>query len=218
MDKSVQIQINELHQKMDVLLEYVNKQRLNSEVVEDLIADVSIIGKDVYDSTVEELENRAVEINPAELTELGVSFLRNIQNFNAMIGTFESMVDLSKEIGPIANEMIIDFQKQLGEFEAKGYFTFAQKAMNVMDKAISAIEPESLDNLAESIPALVKLIGRVNWVALAQMGDKIATGLENVDFENPPQYSLFKVAREMNSPEMKKSMGLLISVAKEMNK
>ena len=115
MDNSIQIQINELHQKMDVLLDYVNKQRLNSEVVEDLITDVSIIGKDVYDSTVEELENRAIEIQPAELTELGISFLRNIQNFNMMIGTFESMVDLSKEVGPIANEIIIDFQKKLGE-------------------------------------------------------------------------------------------------------
>jgi uncharacterized protein YjgD (DUF1641 family) len=218
MDNSIQIQINELHQKMDILLEYVNKQRLNSEVIEDLIADVSIIGKDVYDSTVEELENREVEIHPAQLTELGISFLRNIQNFNVMIGTFESMMDLSKEIAPIANEMIIDFQKKLAEFEAKGYFIFLEKVFKILDKTISSIDPKSLDEFAENMPAFIALFGRIKWPAVVQMGEKLAANIEQLDFKNPPQYSLLKVAREMNSPEMKRNMGLLISLSKGLGK
>ena len=218
MDKSIQIQINELHQKMDVLLEYVNKQRLNTEVVEDLIADASIIGKDVYDSTVEELENSAIEIQPAELTELGISFLRNIKNFNMMIGTFESMVDLSKEVGPIANEMIIDFQKKLAEFDEKGYFTFLEKITSLLDKTISSVDPKFLDDLTENIPALLSLVSRIKWPVVVQMGEKLANSMEQVDFNNPPQYSLFKTAREMNSPEMKRTMGLMISVAKGLGK
>jgi uncharacterized protein YjgD (DUF1641 family) len=218
MDNSIQIQINELHQKMDVLLDYVNKQRLNSEVVEDLIADVSIIGKDVYDSTVEELENRAIEIQPAELTELGISFLRNIQNFNMMIGTFESMVDLTKEVGPIANEMIIDFQKKLGEFEDKGYFTFMEKITTLLDKTISSVDPKFLDELTENIPALLDLVSRIKWPAVIQMGEKLAASMEEIDFNNPPQYSLFKTVKELNSPEMKRTMGLMISVAKGLGK
>jgi len=218
MDKSIQIQINELHQKMDVLLEYVNKQRLNTEVVEDLIADASIIGKDVYDSTVEELENSAIEIQPAELTELGISFLRNIKNFNMMIGTFESMVDLSKEVGPIANEMIIDFQKKLAEFDEKGYFTFLEKITSLLDKTISSVDPKFLDDLTENIPALLSLVSRIKWPVVVQMGEKLASSMEQVDFNNPPQYSLFKTAREMNSPEMKRTMGLMISVAKGLGK
>lgn len=218
MDNSIQIQINELHKKMDVLLEYVNKQRLNSEVVEDLIADASIIGKDVYDSTVEELENRAIEIQPAELTELGISFLRNIQNFNMMIGTFESMVDLSKEVGPIANEMIIDFQKKLGEFEEKGYFTFLEKLVNLLDKTISSVDPKFLNDLTENIPALLQLVSKIKWPVVIQMGEKLANSMEQIDFNDPPQYSLFKTAREMNSPEMKRAMGIMISMAKGLGK
>lgn len=218
MDNSIQIQINELHQKMDVLLEYVNKQRLNSEVVEDLISDFSIIGKDVYDSTVEELDNRAIEIDPAELTDLGISFLRNIQNFNLMIGTFESMVDLSKEVVPIANEMIIDFQKKLGEFEAKGYFTFLKSAFNLVDKSIAGIEPASLDKLAKNMPALLDLFGRINWKAVILLGEKLASGLEEIDLDNPPKASVWKMAKEMNSPEMKKTMGLFLALAKAIGK
>ncbi len=45
-------QIEELNLKVDTILEYVNQQRLKSQAVDDLVADVSIIGKDAYDSTV----------------------------------------------------------------------------------------------------------------------------------------------------------------------
>ena len=41
-------QIAELNQKVDLLLEYMNEQRLKSVAVDDLIADASIIGKDIY--------------------------------------------------------------------------------------------------------------------------------------------------------------------------
>jgi len=49
-------QIAELNQKVDMILEYVNQQRLKSDAIDDLIGDASIIGKDVYDSTVKALE------------------------------------------------------------------------------------------------------------------------------------------------------------------
>ena len=35
-DKDVQIQINEINNKLDLLLNYVNEQRLKSQAVEDL--------------------------------------------------------------------------------------------------------------------------------------------------------------------------------------
>ncbi len=46
-EKSMQIQITELNQKVDLLLEYVNEQRLKTNQLEDLVSDLSIVGKDV---------------------------------------------------------------------------------------------------------------------------------------------------------------------------
>ena len=52
-EKELQTQISELNQKVDLLLEYVNQQRLKTNQLEDLVADVSIVGKDMYDSAVD---------------------------------------------------------------------------------------------------------------------------------------------------------------------
>ncbi len=64
---------------------YINKN-LQANMVEDLVGDLSIIGKDAYDSTVLELDKRQVEIDPSELTGLAVSFLRNIGNIKNRYG------------------------------------------------------------------------------------------------------------------------------------
>lgn len=217
MDNSIQIQINELHQKMDILLEYVNKQRLNSEVIEDLIADASIIGKDVYDYTVEELDNREVEINPAELTELGISFLRNIKNFNSMIGTFESMMDLTKDITPIANEIIIDFQKKLGEFEDKGYFEFFGAAAKILDNIVTHFSKEDVKMLADNIVTILETVKGITQPEMLKSVDNALKVYASIQTDNIPEYSVWKLMREMNKPEMKRALGFAVTFMKNLS-
>ena len=88
-NKSIQEQIDALDKKLDLILGYVHQQKLNANVVEDLVSDLSIIGKDAYDSTVEELDKRNIELEPSEITDLAVTFLRNIGNFKIAYCTIE---------------------------------------------------------------------------------------------------------------------------------
>ena len=132
-NKDVQTQINEINDKLDLILEYVNQQRLKSEVIEDLISDVSIIGKDVYDTTVKELEESSVEIDPEEVKIFLLKMLRNVNNFSMLLEFFESMNDLLKDVRPMANEIIIDMTKKFYELEMKGYFEFMKESGKVID-------------------------------------------------------------------------------------
>jgi len=179
-DNNIQSQIDALDKKLDLILGYVQQQRLQSTVVEDLVSDLTIIGKDVYDSTVEELDKRQIELQPSELTDLAVSLLRNIGNFRQLMDLLEMMMDLAKEVGPIANEVIIDFTKQLHDFEQKGYFNLVKEIMPFMDKVVMT--------------------------------------LNKIDSEEIPSYSIWKIMREMNSPEMKKTMGFAFTFMKEISK
>src|SRR5210317_1963995 len=125
-------QIAELNQKVDTILEYVNQQRLKSQALDDLVADASIIGKDVYDSTVKALDEHEVVLDPDQLRELGIRVAQNVGNFNAILDTMGSAMDLMKDVGPIANEVIIDTTRRLHEFEQKGYFEFLREFGQIM--------------------------------------------------------------------------------------
>ncbi|MCK5677811.1 MAG: DUF1641 domain-containing protein [Flavobacteriaceae bacterium] len=217
-DKNIQSQIDALDKKLDLILGYVHQQKLNSTMVQDLVSDLSIIGKDAFDSTVEELDKRQVELDPSELTGLAVSFLRNIGNIKLVMDTLEMAVDLSKEVGPIANEVIIDFTKQLNTFEQKGYFAFFKEVGPIMDNIVTGFSPEDLRELADSVVSILSIIKEMTQPEVLGTMENAIKAFNSMETESVPSYSIWRVMKEMNSPEMKKALGFGITFMKNVSK
>lgn len=217
-EKNIQSQIDALDKKLDLILGYVNQQRLSTTVVEDLVSDLSIIGKDAYDTTVEELDKRQIEINPSELTDVAISFIRNIGNFKKVMDLLEMGMDLSKELGPIANEVIIDFTKSLGKFEEKGYFKFFKEFTPIMDNIVAGFTPEDLRDLADSIVSILTTVKDMTQPEVLGTMQNAIKAFNSMETESVPSYSVWRVIREMNSPEMKKALGYGVTFMKNVSK
>jgi len=215
-EKALQTQIAELNQKVDLLLEYVNQQRLKTNQLEDLVSDLSIVGKDMYDSAVEELDSRMVNIDIDQVKGLFLRILRNVENMNKFLELFESMNDLMKDAGPIFNEVIIDFTKKLNELDKKGYFEFFAETGKIFDNIITHYKPEDVRELSEHV---VTILETVRAATQPEMMKAINNGFKiygSIETENIPEYSIFRVLREMNQPEMKRAMGFFITFMKNM--
>lgn len=217
-EQNLQTQIDALNTKMDILLEYVQEQRLKSETIDDLISDASIIGKDIYDSTVEELNNRAIELNPEEITQLGVQFLRNIPTFITLMNTLESAMDLMKESGPIVNEVIIDTSKKLGEFEKKGYFEFLRESGKIVDNIVTGFSTEDVKALADNIVTILETVKQLTQPEMIKSIDNAVKIYSNIETDNVKEYNLWQAIRIMNSKEMKKSLGFMITFLQNLSK
>jgi uncharacterized protein YjgD (DUF1641 family) len=217
-DTNIQMQIDALDKKLDLILGYVHQQKLQANMVEDLIGDLSIIGKDVYDSTVAELDKRQVELDPSELTGLAVSFLRNVGNIKTVMDTLEMAVDLGKEVGPIANEVIIDFTKQMHEFEQKGYFGFIKEVGPIFDNIVKGFSPQDLKDLANSVVSILSIIKEMTQPEVLHTVQNAMKAFNSMEMETVPPYSVWKLMRELNSPEMKKALGYGITFMKNVSK
>ncbi len=211
-------QIAELNMKVDTILEYVNQQRLKSEAINDLIDDVSIIGKDVYDSTVKALDEHEVVLEPDELRELGIRVAQNVGNFNAMLDTLGSAMDLMKDVGPIANEVILDSTKKLNEFEQKGYFEFLREFGHIIDNIVTHYDVEDMRMLADNVVAILDTVKNLTQPDMLKSVDNAVKVFASLEMDNIPEYSIFRVMREMNKPEMKKALGFFITFMKNMSK
>lgn len=215
-EKALQLQIAELNQKVDLLLEYVNQQRLQANQLEDLVSDISIVGKDMYDSAVEELDNRMVNLDLDEVKGLLIRILKNVGNLNRFLETFESLNDLMKDAGPIVNEVIIDFSKKLNEFDEKGYFEFFSETGKIFDNIITHYKPEDVRDLANNV---VTIMETVRSATQPEMMTALNNGFKiykSIEMENIPEYSIFKVMKEMNKPEMKRALGFFVTFMKNM--
>lgn len=209
--------LDALESKIDLILEHVNLQRLNTQAITDLTNDFAIIGKDFYDTSVEELDKRNVELDPAEITDLLITFLRNIKNIREMLNMVEMGFDLLKELGPILNETLIDVIKKFGELERNGYFEFIKNLYPILDNIVKGLTKEDLKGLADNIMLIIYTVKDITQPNMLKSIDNAVRIYSSIETRDIPSYSVWKLAREINSPEMKKAMGFLMTFVKNLS-
>lgn len=216
-NQDLQQQINDINRKLDLVLHHVDEQRLKRESVEDLLGDMSIVGKDAFQSTVSELDKRNIELNVDDLKCLSLRFIRNIDNFSQMLDTFESMMDLVKDAGPIVNEVGVDAIHKLHELDQKGYFEFMGELANIFDNVVAQYSKDDLRQLAENIPTLLEMVKNITDPKTLNAMNNAVNTFREMDTDQVQEYSLWKTFREMRSPEMKRSMGFMITFLKNLS-
>ena len=215
----IQNQINELTQKVDLLLQYVTEQRLKSEVIDDFIADAAIVGKDVFRSTVEELDKQGCDMDPEELKYLAFKLMKNLKNFSKMIELFESTVDLLHDVSPIINEVGVDVIKKMNTFEQKGYFDYLKQIMQLMSQMQKKFTVDDIKNLSSNTETVVSIFKKLTDKEFLNTVNHTATVLSTVKMDDSlDNKSYFKLMKEMNSPEVRKSFSFLLRIIKEINK
>lgn len=219
---NIQEQINEINRKLDIVLEEVLAQRETRLSIEDLTNDLTIVGSDVFKSTVTELDNAGVEIDGEAVKQLMLKLVRNVDTLNEMFEMMESVNDLAKDVSPILHQMGLDGIHMMNEFEQKGYFEFMRETINIFDNVVTHFSAEDVRLLADNV---VTILETVKNLTQPDMLKAINSGLivyKSIEIENVEEYSMWKAIRAMNSKEMKRGIGFMITflqnIAKETEK
>lgn len=217
-DKDLQKQIDEINVKLDAILECATEQKLRSGRMDDLLADVNIITKDAFRTTVEELETQGVELNWDDLKFLAFKFLKNVDKFTWVMDTFESLYDLMQDMGPVAREVIIDTIRKMAEMEEKGYFEFFTELSRAMDTVVTHYSGEDVKLLADNIVTIMDTLKTLTQPGMLLAMNNAVNVFQKLEVDDIPEYSMWKAMKEMRSPEMKKGIGFMISFLKNLSK
>ncbi len=215
---NIQEQINDINRKLDIVLEEVLAQKETRQSLEDLTSDLTIVGNDVFKSTVVELENAGVEIDGEAVKQLMFKFVRNIDTINEMFEMLESFSDLIKDVTPIMHQMGLDGIRKMNALEQKGYFDFMQEAVKIIDNVVTHFTVEDVTLLADNI---VTILETVKNLTQPDMLKAINSGLvvyKSIELEKVEEYSMWKAIRAMNSKEMKKGIGFMITFLQNITK
>jgi uncharacterized protein YjgD (DUF1641 family) len=223
-DTNLEDQIQILNGKLDIILEELNFQRNRREQVEDLVKDVSLVGKDLFETTVNRLDKAGIEINGYDLEKLVLKIVRNIKTFNMLLDSLESGNDLIKDLSPVIRQIGLDLINILHNLEEKGYFIFLRELLNILDKVITHFTIDDLKALADNIVTILETIKNLTQPDMLKAVNNALAIYKNIDTENMKEISMFKALRMMNSKDGKRALGFimtfLINVAKntEQNK
>lgn len=216
-ENNMQQQIDQINQKLDFILEEAVLQKQNRDTVVDLVDDLSIVGKDAFKGMVESLDNAGIEVDGDEINHMVLNIIRNISNINMLFHTMENLSDLVKDLSPIVRQMGIDATDKFNEFDKKGYFEILNQIGIAMDKTMSRYSKEDIKNLSENMITVIDTLMALTDPAVMRKIEIFATTYKEIDHESVPEYSIWKVMRELNKPDMKKSIGFIMTFLKKIN-
>ncbi len=215
-ENKMQDQINDINKKLDIILEEIELQRVHRREMEDLKDDLMRVGKDVFQSTVEELEEVADHIKTGDMLHLGKKLLRNVNNISGMFDQLESMSDLINDVAPISREIVIDFMAKLDEFDRKGYFGFLREMNRAMDNVVESFTVEDVRALGDNVVTILNTVKNLTQPDMLQALDNALTVYKKLDIEVEEEISYFTLIRRMNTPEMRRGMAFGIRFLKSM--
>ncbi len=218
MDNNIQEQINEINRKLDIVLDEVIAQKQARQTIEDLTADLSIIGKDVFASTVTELENAGVEVDGEAVKLLTLKLIRNVDLIIELFNMLESGKDLLSDLTPIVTQVGLDSINLMSGFEKKGYFEFAKQSIKIVDNIVTHFSTEDLQSLADNIVTIMETMKSLTQPEMLKTINNSLTVYKSIQINNIEEYSIFKALREMNSKEMRKGIGFMITFLKNISK
>ncbi len=211
---SVQQQISEINQKLDLVLEEIQVQRRKRKEMEDLLDDLSIAGRDLFKASVDELDHAGVEIDTEALKSLFFKIIRNVGTFNELIEMIESLTDLMRDLAPVVQQMGLDGINKMNELERKGYVDFAQESFRIVDNVITHFSAGDVRLLADNIVSILETVKDLTQPDMLGALNNAVEIFKNTDPHNIEEYSLWRVFREMQKPEMRRGMGFVITFLK----
>jgi len=213
---TIEDQLSEIQTSLAAVQEELSIIRRTRDEIQDLKEDLSIVVKDVFKTTVLEMEEISPYINNGELVDLLKRSTRNIGTFNKLLMQLESIQDFITDATPIGKEVLNDSIAQLQVFQEKGYFEYAKELGSILDNITENFSPEDVRLLADNIVTILQTVKNLTQPDMLKAIDNAAAIFKHLDPNEVEEYSLWRVIKEVNSPEMRRAWGLFYTFLKNL--
>jgi uncharacterized protein YjgD (DUF1641 family) len=214
MDTTEQIALAErldiLDRKLDRVLAEIDEVRRIRREVEELKDDLTRVGKDLFQTTVTELEGVAPFVQTGDFTALAKRVLRNVGTLHELLVQLESAREFLADATPLARGMFSEALGKLDELDRKGYFAMARELQRAADNVVANFTVEDVRLLADNLVAILNTIKNLTQPHMLQAINNAVEVYEKIDFGTMEAYSPWRAFRELNKPEMRRGLGFMI--------
>jgi uncharacterized protein YjgD (DUF1641 family) len=204
--------IARLESKLDFIVEELSHVRRVRNSAEDLVADLTIVGKDAMSDATEALGSTT--LRPQELACLVKTVLRDSGLLTAALQQLESAADFVADAQPIVRVL---FGKAIEAYQAlqqKGYLEAAAAGIKVGDALISSHTSADWHQIEASVPQLVGFLRQLTRPEVLQALEAIIHGFGQVQATMNVDKSVFQLVRDMNSPDARRGIAILVEFLK----
>jgi len=214
----IEEEIKSIHQKLDFLTEQFSKTQRKQQEMQELKNDLTLIGKDMFDAAVVELQDVAPYFNTDDLIFLVKKLLRNTRTLTKMLEQVESVNDLFQDIQPLGKQVFDEILTSLNEFDRKGYFEFFAEAVKIMDTIVTSFTVEDVRLLRENITSILLTVKNMTQPDMLSSANNALGFFKKMDIIIEKDFSTWQLIKKARDPEVKKGMAFMLEFVKNMAK
>lgn len=204
--------ISELDRKLDFLVEEVAHLRRVRNSAEDLVADLTLVGRGAMGYAGEALGSTT--LSPRDLAHLLKTFLQDAQLLSTALQQVESAADFLKDAQPILRDVYQQAVHWTLHLEQHGYFRAAQAGIRITDAMVQAHSAEDLEQVEASVPHFVNFLRELTRPEVLEALEAIIHGFGRVQATMNVNKSLFEIVRDLNSKDARRGISIIVEFLK----
>ncbi len=215
-EKSIQKQLDAMQKQLAFVTEELQAQRKTRREFEELKSDLTLIGRDVFQAAIEEMDGVAQHIDSGDILFFFKKLLRNIHNLSRLLDKVESMADFADNAAPLTKEMINGWMEKLDELDRKGYFEFSREAVKIADTIVTSFTVEDVRLLRENITSILLTIKNLTQPEMLSSLNNALSFYRYMGIKVEKNISIWTILKELRDPEMRRGILYLIQFLKNM--
>ena len=204
--------IAELDRKLDFIVEELASLKRLRENVEDLAADLSLVGKCAMKDAVEAFG--PADLRPQEIMGLFKAALANAQLFERVIQHLQSAADFIEDAQPIMRDGMRRMIQTAQSMHEKGYFEAVSSGLRVGDALVRAHSSEDWRQVEASIPQLIGFFRELTKPEVLQALEAIIHGFGRVQATMDVDKSALALMRDLSSSDARRGFAILVEFLK----
>lgn len=205
-DKRILTQLDEINKKLDFILSEIDLQRKHRQEMQDLKDDLMRVAKDVYITSLDELEQVHDYLKTGDILHLFKKLLRNVNNLSKLFDQLENIRDFVKDFSPISKEMMIVLMHKLDELDRKGYFAFLKESQKILDNIVTSFTVEDVKALGDNIVTILNTIKNLTQPDMLHAINNAVKVYKKLDIQVQDKISILELIKELNHPETRKAI------------
>lgn len=213
--------IEALEAKIDALageLGYVTEQLREMEIRrrrwDELRHDMAPIATEAFQLAAHELDEIKDFVTPDDLLRLVKHLARNLRNLEALLGQMEAFSELASDLAPLTHQMMLRVMEGLDEFERRGYFTFAESGLAVLDEIVTSFSEEDVRALGDNVVLILNTVKEMTQPEIMQLMQRTVHSVREAEAE---EIGLFKFMWRMRDPQVRRGLSRVLAVLQSMS-
>jgi uncharacterized protein YjgD (DUF1641 family) len=206
------VEVQELNQKMDMILVHFEDQKRRQQELDELKNDVLPIANHMVNLTIDELAEIGTEFTMEDILFLMKRGLRNTCTWVKLMDMLEAGMGLSQELGMIGQGVFSDVVELLDRLERQGYFAFMREGWGVLEKIVAEFEEEDVRALGDNIVTILGTVRNMTQPEVLSLANNAVTAIQPV--EQVENVSTLQLLRSLSDPQVRKGMARLLNIVK----